>query len=93
MPAGLHCLRVGGMDYWQDVITKCGRHGMAGSVTEVRSHDKGKGGRSVTVHRSVTGVKNQSVTEGMENEWAWKSDKDMACWFTRMYGVFLRMRM
>ena len=40
---------------------------MIGSVTEVQSHDKGKGGRSVTgIHGSVTGVQNKSITEGME---------------------------
>ena len=38
---------------------------MAGSVTKVQSHDEGNGGRSVTgVHRSVTGIQNES--EGME---------------------------
>ena len=67
MPTGLHCLLVSAIDYWQDTIVKCGRHGMAGSVTEVQSHDKGKGRRSVTgVHGSVTMVQNKSVTEGME---------------------------
>ena len=31
---------------------------MVGSVTDVQSHDKGKGGRSVTgVHMSVTGYR------------------------------------
>ena len=31
---------------------------MVGSVTEVQSHDKGKGGRSVTViHGGVTGYR------------------------------------
>ena len=63
-------------DYWQDTILKRERHGTAGSVTEVLSHDKDKkGGRSVTgIHGSVTGVhgsvtvvqNNKSVTEGME---------------------------
>ena len=39
---------------------------MIGSVTEVQSHDEGKGGRSVTgVHRSVTRVQIKSITEGM----------------------------
>ena len=34
----------------------CGRPGMAGSVTEAWSHDKGRGGRSVTrVHGTTTG--------------------------------------
>ena len=40
---------------------------MAVYVTEVQSHDKGKGGRSVTgVHGSVTRVQNKSINEGME---------------------------
>ena len=40
---------------------------MVGRVTEVQSHDEGKGGRSVTgVHGSVKGVQNKSITEGME---------------------------
>ena len=60
MPTGLHCLLMGAIDYWQDTIVKCGRHGMAGSVTEAHSHDKRKkGGRSVTgVHGSVTVLQN-----------------------------------
>ena len=34
---------------------------MAGSVIEARSHDEGKGGRSVTgMHRSVTGKEQKS---------------------------------
>ena len=38
---------------------------MAGSVTEVRSHEEGRGGTSLTgVHRSVTGVRNKSVYVG-----------------------------
>ena len=46
---------------------------MAGRVTEVQSHDEGKGGRSVTgVHRSVMGIQNKSVTESIENEWVRK---------------------
>ena len=72
MPTDLHCLLVGAIDYWQDTVVKCERHGMAaGSVTEVKSHDKGKKGGT-----SVTGVlwsgkvvqNNQSVTEGMEKQ-------------------------
>ena len=40
---------------------------MDSSVTEAQSHDKGRGGRSATgVHGSVTGIQNQSVTEGIE---------------------------
>ena len=42
---------------------------MVASVTEVQSHDDGKGERSVHVtgfHGSVTGVQNKSITEGME---------------------------
>ena len=67
MPTGLHCLLVGAIDYWQDEIAKWRRHGMAGSVTDVQSHDEGKDGGSVTgVYRSVTVIQNKSVTEGME---------------------------
>ena len=60
MPTRLHCLLVGAIDYWQDTTVKCDRNGMAGSVTEVQSHDKSKkGGRSATgVHGSVTVVQN-----------------------------------
>ena len=53
MPTGLHCLLVGAIDYRQDAIVNYGRHGMAGNITEVQSHDKGKGGRRVT---KFTGV-------------------------------------
>ena len=69
VPTGLHCLLVGAIDYWQDAIVKCGRHGMSGSVTIkcIRRHDRGKGGRSVTgVHGSVTWIQNKSVIEGMK---------------------------
>ena len=67
MPTRLHSLLVGAIDYWQDTIVKCGRQGVAGSVTDVQNHDEGKGGRSVTgVHGSVTVAQNISVTEGME---------------------------
>ena len=56
MPTRLHCLLVGAINYWQEAVVKCGRHGMVGSVTKVQSHDEGKGGRSVTgVHWSVMG--------------------------------------
>ena len=66
MPTALHCLLVGAIDSWQDAIVKCRRQGMAASVTDVRSHDEGKGRRSATgVHGSVTRVQNNSVTEGM----------------------------
>ena len=69
MPTGLHCLLMGAIDYWQDSIVKCGKHGMAGSVTNVQSHDEDKCGRSVTeVHGSVTGVQNKGVSEGMEKQ-------------------------
>ena len=45
------------IDYWQDANVKCGRHGVACSVTEAQSHDKGRGERSVTgVHGSATGI-------------------------------------
>ena len=64
MPTGLHGLLVGAIDYWHNVIVNCRRHG---NGSEVQSHDEGKGWRSVTrVHRSVMGVQNESVTEGME---------------------------
>ena len=57
------------MGNWQDAIVLCGRHGIVGKVTEVQSHDEGKGERSVTgVHESVTGIQNKSVTEGMEKQ-------------------------
>ena len=63
----------GAIDYWQDSIVMCGRHGIAGSVRKVQSNDQGKGGRSVTgVHKGVTGEQNKTVTEGIENEWARK---------------------
>ena len=40
---------------------------MVGSVTEVQTPEESKSGRSVTgVHRSVTGVENKSITEGVE---------------------------
>ena len=40
---------------------------MVGSVTEVQSHDEGRGGRNVTgVHGSVLGIQNKSKAEGME---------------------------
>ena len=68
MPTGLHCLLVCGIDYWWKEIVTCGRPGMESSVTEARSHDKGRGGRNVTgVHRSVAG-KGQSVTREMEKQ-------------------------
>ena len=41
---------------------------MVGSVTDVQSHDEGRGGRNVTgVHGSVLGVQNKGKTEGMES--------------------------
>ena len=39
--AALPKLLVGAIDYWQETIVKFERHGMAGSATEVQSHDKG----------------------------------------------------
>ena len=40
---------------------------MVGSVTEVQTPEEGKGGKSVRgVHRSVTGVVNKCITEGVE---------------------------
>ena len=32
-------------DYWQGANVKCGRHGMARSVTETQSHEEGIGGK------------------------------------------------
>ena len=49
---------------WHGLLArrKCGRPGMAGSVTEAQSHDEGRGGRSVTgLYESVTGILNKSV--------------------------------
>ena len=52
MPAELYCLLVGGIDYWQGAVVKCGMPAMAGSVTEAQGHDEGaymyRGGRNVT---------------------------------------------
>ena len=48
MPTVLHSLLMGGIDYLQEAIVMCGRPKMASSVTEGWSHDKGRGGRSVT---------------------------------------------
>ena len=63
MPTGL----VGGKDYWQSTIVRCGRPGTANNVTEAQSHDEGRGGRSVTgVNESVTRVQNKSVTGGLK---------------------------
>ena len=44
----LYSLLVSGMDHSQGAIVMCGRPIMARSVTEGWSHDKGRGGRSVT---------------------------------------------
>ena len=66
---------------------------MIGSVTKVQSHDEGKGGRSVTeVHGSVMRVRNKSTTDSMENERARKCNGGMASQFTRIYDVFLYVR-
>ena len=67
MPTGLHCLLVGGINYWQNAIVICRRPGMPSSVTKTLNHDEGSGGRSVTgVHGSVTREQNQNITEVME---------------------------
>ena len=41
MPTGLHCLLVGGINYWQGGVLKCGMPGMVDSETKARSHDEG----------------------------------------------------
>ena len=51
----MHCLLVGGIDYWQDIIVMCGRPRLASSVTEAWSRDKGRGERS---EQECTGVCN-----------------------------------
>ena len=62
MPTELYYLLVGGIEYWQGAIVKCGRPRMACSVTEAQSHDQVRGGRSVTgVYGNVTGVQNNAV--------------------------------
>ena len=40
MPTGLHCLVVGGKNYWEIAIVNCGRPGITGSVTDVQGHDE-----------------------------------------------------
>ena len=78
MPTGLYCLLVGTIDYRQDAIVMCGRHGLAGSIIEVQSYYEGNGGRSVTrVHESVTQVQNKVQLRAMKNEWARKCNGDM----------------
>ena len=58
MRTGLHCLLVGGSGM-------CKRPGMACSVTEARSHDESRGGRSVTgVHGSVRPVYTADFSTG-----------------------------
>ena len=49
MPTGLHCLLVGGIEYWQCAVVKYEKFGMAGSVTQAQSHDECGG----TVHVEV----------------------------------------
>ena len=49
MPTGLHCLLVGGRNYWQNVIVSCGRPGMAASVTDVEGHDKDRPDLAISV--------------------------------------------
>ena len=67
MSTGLHCILVGGIDYWQHSIVKVGRPGINGSVTEAQGHDEGRCGRSVTgVHGSVTGIQNKGVIGSIE---------------------------
>ena len=67
MPAGLHCLLVGSINYWHSGVLKCGRPGMADNKKMACSHDKGTDGRSVTrVHGSLMGEKYKSVTEAMK---------------------------
>ena len=41
MPTDLDCLLVGGIDYWQGAIVRCGKPTMVGSVREAQSHDEG----------------------------------------------------
>ena len=60
MPTGMHCLLgstaywwVHAIDYWQGANVKCGRHGMAHSVTEAQSHDEG---RVEELQQEFTGV-------------------------------------
>ena len=72
MPTELHCLLVGGINYWQGANVKCLMPAMDGSVTEALSQDVHgymyRGGRNVTrVQRSVAGIQNKSVTGDMEN--------------------------
>ena len=68
MPTGLHCLLVAGMDYWQDasIQVTCGRDGMAGSVTEAWSHDKGWGWQKCNRSAQECNGRAQSITGGME---------------------------
>ena len=37
----LHCILVGGIDYWHGAIVMCGMPAMAGSVTVAQSHYEG----------------------------------------------------
>ena len=48
VPIGLHCTLVGGIDCCKDKNVMCWKPGMAGSATKARSHDEGRGGRSIT---------------------------------------------
>ena len=41
MPAELHCLLVGGTNYWQGAIGKCEMPAIAGSVTQAQSRHEG----------------------------------------------------
>ena len=43
MRTGMHCiLVVQAIDYRHGANVKCGRHGLASSVTEAESHDEGR---------------------------------------------------
>ena len=48
MLTGMHCLLVGGINYWQDTIVTFGSPGMTSNVTEAWINDKGRGGRCIT---------------------------------------------
>ena len=45
MPTEMYFLLVGGIDYWQGAVVKCGMPAMAGSVTRPQGHDEG------TIHK------------------------------------------
>ena len=70
MPTGLHCLLVGGMEYWQDVSVMCGRAGMAGSVAGAWSHNESSGwqkcNRGALGHKSIM-IEHKSVMISHKN--------------------------